>query len=556
MSGVLDRARRLLSGDRTELVDRVSGLEVAVDAAARHLDDPEVDRARALVARAGERLRLSTDHTVVALAGATGSGKSSIFNALCGAEVARTGVLRPTTTTTSACVWGDEAAGPLLDWLRVARRHRIDDGSADGHPERATRELDGLVLLDLPDHDSTETSHHREVDRLADLADMFVWVLDPQKYADAAVHERYLRPLARHAATTLVVLNQVDRVPQVRREAVLTDLRRLLAEDGLGDVPVLAVSALDGTGTDDLRAEIASRVARRDASRRRLLADVLDAGRLVADTLGDVEPGELPAAARDELVDAFAQAAGVPTVTAAVGEAARRRGRSATGWPLTSWIGRLKPDPLRRLHLDLGGSGPDLVTAARTSLPAPGSVELARVDGAVRRVVDARTEGLPTPWVAAVRRAATAPREDVADALDRAVVGVDLGMATQPFWVRAVRSMQWVLLAVALAGAVWLGVLAVLGYLQIDAPDAATGARYAGVPLPTLMLLGGVAAGVVLALLTRYVVSWSARRRARQADRELRAAVAEVADRLVLQPVDEVLADLRRAREGLRVVAT
>jgi hypothetical protein len=30
------------------------------------------------------------------------------------------------------------------------------------------------------------------------LADMFVWVLDPQKYADAAIHNRYLAPLASH----------------------------------------------------------------------------------------------------------------------------------------------------------------------------------------------------------------------------------------------------------------------------------------------------------------------------------------------------------------------
>ena len=56
--------------------------------------------------------------------------------------------------------------------------------------------LRGVVLLDLPDHDSTEVSHHLEVDRLVQLADMLVWVLDPQKYADAAIHDRYLAPLA------------------------------------------------------------------------------------------------------------------------------------------------------------------------------------------------------------------------------------------------------------------------------------------------------------------------------------------------------------------------
>ena len=40
--------------------------------------------AKALLARAGERLRLSAQHTIVVLAGGTGSGKSSLFNALLG----------------------------------------------------------------------------------------------------------------------------------------------------------------------------------------------------------------------------------------------------------------------------------------------------------------------------------------------------------------------------------------------------------------------------------------------------------------------------------------
>ena len=58
---------------------------------------------------------------------------------------------------------------------------------------------------------------------------------------------------------------------------------------------------------------------------------------------------------KSELVDAFADAAGVPTVVArrrAVHPA--RAPPRRTGWPVTSWLSRLKPDPLRRLHLDLG----------------------------------------------------------------------------------------------------------------------------------------------------------------------------------------------------------
>ena len=117
------------------------------------------------------------------------------------------------------------------------------------------------MLLDLPDHDSTAVAHRLEVDRLVDLVDLLVWVLDPQKYADAAVHERYLRPLAGHADVMVVVLNQADRLPAHQVDAALADLRRLLAADGLGPVPVLATSAAPPAGWTGCATVLADAVA-------------------------------------------------------------------------------------------------------------------------------------------------------------------------------------------------------------------------------------------------------------------------------------------------------
>ena len=99
-----------------------------------------------------------------------------------------------------ACAWGPEGAAELLDWLGIPKRHQINRlGMLDESPD--DRDLHGLVLLDLPDHDSTEVSHHLEVERLVKLADVLVWVLDPQKYADAAIHDRFLKPLSRRTPT-------------------------------------------------------------------------------------------------------------------------------------------------------------------------------------------------------------------------------------------------------------------------------------------------------------------------------------------------------------------
>jgi len=546
VTGLVEGARRLV-GRGNDLTDRLDGLEEAVRSSRGRLPDDLVDGAAAVVERAGARLRISGDHTVVALAGATGSGKSSTFNAITGLDLSGVGVRRPTTSWTMACAWGEGDAAELLDWLGVPKRHQVQRDSLLDDPG-TDADLAGLVLLDLPDHDSTEVAHHVEVDRLVRLADLLVWVLDPQKYADAAIHERYLRPLAGHRDIMLVTLNHVDQVAASGREPMLRDLRRRLAEDGLGDVPVIATSALQGDGIAQLRAAVADQVRAKKAVRARLAADVASVAGRMQRLSGDATPGDVARARRHDLVDAFADAAGVPTVVRAVERSTRRRAARATGWPVVSWIGRLKPDPLRRLHLDLGSKGRELTGTARSSVPEPTLVQRARVDTAVRAMSDDAADGLSAPWAAAVRRASVSRLPDLGDALDSALTSTDLGVSRTPAWWRVVRFLQWLLLLTAVAGGLWLAALAVLGYLQVPAP---TTPRYHGVPLPTILLVGGVLAGVLLALLSRAVVGLSARARARSAERRLRAAIGEVADRLVVQPVEAELEACRATRAGL-----
>jgi hypothetical protein len=206
---------------------RLGALAEAAELARGRLDDDAVAAADAVVRRAGERLGHGLESTVVALAGPTGAGKSSLFNALAGRELVPAGVRRPTTSTATAAIWGDPDPG-LLDWLEVPARHALDGGDEG---EARGRGPDGLVLLDLPDFDSVEVSHHVEVDRLVRLVDLLVWVVDPQKYADASLHEHYLRPLADYRDTMLVVLNQADLLDGDGVAAARRDLGRLLRED-------------------------------------------------------------------------------------------------------------------------------------------------------------------------------------------------------------------------------------------------------------------------------------------------------------------------------------
>jgi GTPase Era involved in 16S rRNA processing len=548
VTALVESARRLVGRGSSDLPTRIAGLSQAVDNSRGRLDDRLVDDAQGVVERAGARLRLSADHTVVALAGSTGSGKSSTFNAITGLDLAAVGVRRPTTSWTMSCTWGSEGAAELLDWLGVPRRHQVTRNSMLDAPAAEDRDLAGLVLLDLPDHDSTEVSHHVEVDRLVQLTDVLVWVLDPQKYADAAVHDRYLKPLASHKDVMLVVLNHIDEVPQDRRQAMVADLERLLAADGLAGVPVHTTSARHGDGIPALKKALAERVTAKKTTRARLLADVRGVAERMQAAHGSAKPGDVARGRKQELVDSFADAAGVPTVVSAVDKATRARARKATGWPVTKWLGRFRPDPLRRLHLDLGSRGRELTAGARASVPEASQIQRARVDTAVRAVADDATAELPRSWASAVRAASVSRLDDLNDALDRAVTGTGLGVGRTPLWWQGVRALQWLLFLTALAGGLWLAALAVMGYLQLPAPETP---GYRGFPVPTLMLLGGTAVGVVLAVLCRVLTSLGARRKARSADRRLRAAISEVTEELVVAPIEAEIAAYRAARDGL-----
>jgi GTP-binding protein EngB required for normal cell division len=545
------------------LAPRIRALAEAADAATGRVDEDAVGRAVRLVEQADRRLAFSGAATVVALAGATGSGKSSLFNVLSGSEVAIVGIRRPTTSRALAGVWGSEPTEELLEWLEIPRRHamgtpaeRVDDSS----PRSANRtgspgeELDGLVLLDLPDHDSTEVSHRLEVDRLVELVDAMVWVVDPQKYADAALHDRYLRSLVRHAGVMTVVLNQIDRLNPGEREACVSDLSRLLASEGLGEVEVLAVSADTGEGIDRLRSRLVELVTKKKAAARRLAADVEVAADRLSDAAGSGGVPELGPGAARRLDAALGQAAGVPVVSDAVGKAWRRRGGLATGWPVLSWLARFRPDPLRRLHLDRlpgGRKQPAALDAgppARTSLPATTGVQRAGVDLAVRAFADDAATGLSRRWSDAVKEAARSETAGLPDRLDRAIAGTDLDLDRHRGWWRVVRALQWVFVLVVVVGLGWLAAAVVLRFLQLPPLPAVT---WWDLPAPTVLLVGGVLAGLITAGLARIGVEVGARRRERAAARALRQSIADVSDELVIAPVQAELDRYARFRDAV-----
>ncbi|GAB3487095.1 P-loop NTPase family protein [Flexivirga lutea] len=525
-----------------DVTARADSLDEALTVGGAHLPATDVTAARQVLDKIPARRAMVGGRTVVVLAGATGSGKSSLFNALVAEPVSRIGARRPTTSVPTAAMWGDKPSGDLLDWLGVGTRHQVP------RTTRRAELLDGLVLLDLPDFDSRVAQHRAEADRVIELADVFVWVTDPQKYADAVLHDDYVKRLSGHDAVSLVVLNQVDRLDRAQISQCIDDLHRLLAADGLADVPILPTSAVRGYGVDDLAGTIGSVVAERNAAEQRLLADV----RAAATALRHgVAPSEADLDSQDDsaLTDALCRAAGVPAVVDAVRRDYRRQAEHHGGWPFTRWVHRLRPEPLRRLRLDeahtMNRSGAKLALG-RSSLPPPGPAARAAVDVATRQLGRRAAEGLPAAWAEAAQEAATPGDEHLHDALDQAVIGTELH-DKPPAWWSVASALQWVFAAVALVGLVWLGLLVVLGMTHVDA----SAPQWFGLPIPLLMLVFGVLAGVLLALISRWAAARGAERRADRVRSRLRAAIAGVGAEQIIEPVAQVLRCHRRTREAL-----
>ncbi|HEY8339933.1 MAG TPA: GTPase, partial [Egibacteraceae bacterium] len=278
---------------RVSLAERLAALDAVVAEGDGRLAEDALAQARQVREKAAERLARGDDVVVAALCGGTGGGKSSLFNALAGADLAPTGVRRPTTADARALAVGDPAAtGALCDWLGVAHRHHVE----------ATRALpDGLVLLDLPDTDSVAAAHRLLAARFVERVDLLVWVTDPLKYAHRSLHDAFLRRLATHAEVTVVVLNRSDELSEADLRTCLDDLRRLLAAEGLADARVLATSARTGDGVDDLRRLLADETRQRRAAAARITADVRATAAALRDQVGappdvDVDEAALVAA--------------------------------------------------------------------------------------------------------------------------------------------------------------------------------------------------------------------------------------------------------------------
>lgn len=294
------------------MFDAIAGVldkvDVAVAESAGVVSEHDLAWIRKLRDDIRARLGYPEDFVVAALIGGTGSGKSSIFNALAKEEIAEVGGIRPTTSEPLALV-SDERA-------RLVSPYMLELG-VETRPSEQT--LPWLCLIDLPDTDSVAAEHRQTVESLIPRVDLLIWVVDPEKYGDAALHTRYIEPLIDYQDQFLFVLNQMDRVPARDRQAIEDDFAKTLRESGVESPIVIGTVAVPlagpSEGVDRLVSVLDSQRSRTSPASRKHLVDL----HTIASSLVDVTEGAKPL----DFEDRWNQMRAVVAASIAVGETAR-----------------------------------------------------------------------------------------------------------------------------------------------------------------------------------------------------------------------------------------
>ena len=567
--------------------------------------------------RLSQRRELSTEHTVIGFFGATGSGKSTLFNAIAGQNIALSAPTRPTTSTVQAAIWEAEGSEELLDWLGIDKRvypqtlalaaegeategneaggnNKAIGGAAapnavtepapglfnrirravGGRGEMRTR-TGGLILLDMPDFDSVTTTNRDLAARMMRYVDVLVWVVDPQKYADAVIHRDFMVPLAASGAQALCVLNQADKLAPAEVPAVLASLTRLLQAEGteahLLAAPI-AVSARTGEGVDVLRDLLAQVAAAKSLSLQRTDAQLHATAsqlRTYAGGEGTVLAGAYALEAEQKLVKACYTSSQAEQVLQAATASYRRAAGQHTGWILTRWMSRLKADPLRRLHLGqqeetksaskaeksagmLGSDSENAPELVASSLPPLSAAQKAGMANAVRQYSKQMAARIDEPWKRSMKEAALSREAELPELLERDMMRIDYGLGrTRAPWV-IFNALQWIALLSALVGVGWLTLISGMAYLQIQLPPAPT-PEGSPVPLPTLLLLLGVLLGIASAGVGRLLTAMGSRYYARKLRGRLQTGVEKAVQSCVVAPVQQEAKRLTSYRKALDI---
>ncbi|QRV02925.1 50S ribosome-binding GTPase [Arcanobacterium phocisimile] len=514
-----------------------SVVSVAGDYLAPHVRD-EADQT---LQRVSQRQMFAEQTTVVAIAGPTGAGKSSLINALIGEDLVKVAATRPTTSAPTAISSQTIDSDSLItQWLDIAQRYERTG------LEHVFHTAAPFVLVDLPDIDSTSASNREQAAEIIGKADVVVWIVDPQKYADSSVHDEYLINLSEHSDVMLTVLNQSDRLAPADRTHVIESLTQILHSNSI-DSPIVLTSATTGEGIDELRSRISAFAQAKKAATDKLAADIRTlAYRISEDFRSHVSQEPVNDTGSEQKIIASAlRAGGALVLSRLAGESYTHRAKKATRWPLTRWVGRLKVDPLERFRLGAGQVSEDVVPVTGI---ARSEVALQEAANGYQRYVERRTAGMPTRWAQKIVKDTDNTVANLVRRADYIGTHTDIEANRHPIWWRVVNLIHWLLLGTVIVGLGWIALRA----FAINLGIWVTQPPMVGIfPLPLVIAVCGIALGWMLSGISAVIVRRGAARTEKRIQRRLVNKFQEEMHDELIVPLDEAIAQYQQVKEHL-----
>lgn len=522
--------------------------------------------------------------TVIAVAGPSGTGKSTVVNTLARRNsLVPTGMHRPTTTELVAYVDAEVTAAPFLELSGIPRSVSVEFCTTRSNPLRDSLGMVGEghqvrsaltqcghpIVVEVPDT-LLVPELTSAASQVLETADLILWTTDSQKYADAVFHSR-ISAFPRHP-NSYFVLTHTEGLTESQLQTLNQELAAIAERIGVSP-EILQISLYDESSLARFRKTVAELSHAPEARWRGEQAAIHHAAtrlgqNLELDMTGEssTQPVQAPSVAsppspaETKLVDQVTQVSGLSAVEANFSKQYLRAGGFWTLWPVLNWLAGIKPlshvnqdnsatpgepkadkpvgrsaDPSPEQTADesatpaVADSTPDLPSVA----PQADSlnrffprVNVAGITSAARTYAATASAHRPSKWVDFAQLKAVELSGNLVSALNLALESWKFPARPARTWWRIWRLGHWFWLAALVVGLLW-SLVAGVAFLGGAGTSAAVW-MVGPVPFPLLALVAAVAGTLVWSLVGTKILHCGARNYGRECADKFRSLIQEV----------------------------
>lgn len=383
-----------------------------------------------------EKREMFTDTVLVVVAGPSGAGKSCLVNALTRDNSVEAGGARPTTREISTFAGKPEELTGFKDFLGLSEIFPVGGANPASFPSH-------LVVSEIPDWHLAANSSSAQPDeskKLLDMADVVIWAVDPQKYAD----DVFLSDLNRWNGprNSFVVVTHIDMLSVSQLDEVKADFHKLSQNRGL-HVDVLSTSIYQESSLSEFREAILRACKIPDVIYCGLQNQVQSVATKICKDAGLNTPVELPdnnSEPERKFCDTVAKACGAEMIEQQLRKKYLKESRPLVLLPPIAWLTGMKSENQDKQD--------KIVTFS--------SINAIELRSAAEKYTSKIAQSCPSVWKSFLQLRSKRHVDSLGTALCLAMSSWEAPKVKRQFWWRVWWFCQWVFFLVTLASLVWV----------------------------------------------------------------------------------------------------